>query len=503
MNAATGQTLASAQQEAANPEAVLRSLGDAASEIRSRLGESLASVERFDAPIEQATTSSLEALKAFSLGNQRRFEGRELEAVPFYEHAIQLDPNFAMAYARLSVIYSNIGNNTKSAHYAAEAYDRRDRVSARERFYITARQEAMTGQHLALEKTYELWKQTYPRDTTPRNNLSIVLSKRGEFERAIQEATEANRLDPSMPFPYGNLCFGYIMLNRVSEAKAIIERGLAVRPAYGELHACSYVVAYLEKDTVTMQRVISETEKAGILGPLPLMQIRATLASGKLREAVSQLSALERFSTQRGIQGAFADGISAVAGELLLVGATDASIQYAERSLELSSDGETMWAVPVVLFAAGRISKAATIQTAQSKRSFADPHYKSVWAPAATATAAMARGEYSTAVDALAAAEPFERVYPFVTLIRGEALLAAGRANEAAAAFRKAIDGRFALEPTVLGPVGHIWLARALAKSGDAAGARREYQDAFAILKDADPDLPILVEARKEYGELR
>jgi eukaryotic-like serine/threonine-protein kinase len=503
MNAATGQTLASAQEEAAAREAVLGSLGQAASEIRSRLGESLASVERFDAPIEQATTSALEALKAFSLGNQRRSEGRELEAIPFYERAVQLDPNFAMAYARLSVVHFNLGDHTKAAQYAVEAYARRDRVSERERFYITARQEAMTGQHHALEKTYEMWKQTYPRDTTPRNNLSIVLSRRGEFERAIQEAAEANRIDPSMPFPYGNLCFAYAMMNRVPEAKAIVERGLAVRPAYGELHACRYVVAYLENDTATMQRVVAETEKARILGPLPLMQVRATLAVGKVRDVVSLLRGFERAWTHLDVQGAYAHGLSGVAAELLLVGATDISLKYTERSLELADEGEPPTGVPVILFFAGQPEKASALQRVQSMRAGADAHYKSVWEPMANAAAAMTRRDYAKAVEVLAAAEPVERAYPYVTLLRGQALLGDGRAEEAAAAFRLVIERRFSIEPTVLGPVGHVWLARALAKSGNVAGARREYQDAFAIWKNADADLPLLVEARREYGGLK
>ena len=503
MNAATGQTLASAQQEAGSREAVLHSLGEAASEIRSRLGESLTSVERFDAPIEQATTSSLDALKAFSLGNQRRSEGRELDAIPFFEHAVQLDPNFAMAYARLSVVYFNVANYSKATEFAREAYDRRDRVSERERLYITARHQTMSGDHAALVKTYELWKQTYPRDTTPRNNLSIVLFKNGDFERTIQEATEANRLDPALPFPYGNLCFAYIALNRLAEAKAISERGVAVRPAYGEPYACLFVIAYLQKDPEAMRRVVEESDKAGSIGPLPLVQIQATLASGKLRVLPAEVQAFERLARQKGVLAAYAEGLSNLGGELRLAGATQMSVQFAERSLELSGEANAAWSVPIVLFAAGRAEKAAQIQALHAKRLASDKDYSTVWGPAATAASALTRGQHAKALEALAPVEAFERGHPFITLMRGQALLGAGRASAAAAAFKSAIEHRFVAEPTVLGPVAQIWLGRALAKSGDAAGARRAYQDAFAMWKDADPDVPILVEARKEYEALK
>ena len=502
-NAATGQTLASTQQEAASREGVLSSLGAAASAIRGRLGESLASVDRYDAPIEQATTSSLEALKAFSLGNQVRTEGREVDAIRFYERAVELDPNFAMAYARLSVIYFNIGDNTKATEYAVQAYERRDRVSERERFYITARHQTMTGADNDLISTYELWKQTYPRDTTPRNNLAIVYSKIGDFEHSVGEALEANRLDPSIPFPYGNLCSGYLALNRLAEAREIGKRGLAIRPAFGDLHRCLFTIAYLEKDAAGMQRQIDEALKVNNHGPVLFAQVRALFASGRLREVAPRMRDLEQFVVKMRVQAAAAEGLAELAVEATALGATELAMQFAERSLKLGGREEAEWTLPVVFFAANRPAEATAMQSAQAKRFASDEHYAEVWGPAASAAAAMLRGQPGKALELLTPSEKSERAHPFLTLVRGQALFGLGRTADAAATFRRIMDIRFVAEPTVLGPVSQVWLARALAKSGDSAGARRAYQDALATWKDADPDVPIVVAARKEYDALR
>ena len=283
INAATGETLASTRQEADSREGVLRALGTAASEIRTRLGESLASLQRFDAPIEQATTASLEALQAYSQGNERRAQGREREAIPFYERAVQLDPNFAMAYARMSVVRYNYGDFPRSAADAERAYQLRDRVSERERLYITSRNLTMTGDRQGLQKIYQLWQDTYPRDTTPRNNLASLLVQTGDFEGGVREALEANQLDSGMPFPYANLCHGYIALNRTAEARAIAERGIAVRPAYGELHGCLYRVAYLEGNREAMRRIEGESVKAGVSAAGAVRELRIA-RGGRRRE---------------------------------------------------------------------------------------------------------------------------------------------------------------------------------------------------------------------------
>ncbi|HEX6973228.1 MAG TPA: hypothetical protein VF147_02440, partial [Vicinamibacterales bacterium] len=502
LSAANGDTLTSTQKEAGSREAVLQSLGAAASDIRERLGESLASLQRFDAPIEQATTASLDALKAFTTGNERRAAGREQEALPFYQRAVELDPNFAMAYARLSVIHYNHVEFAKSFEYAKLAYDRRDRVSERERFYITARYQTMTGDTAALQQTYELWKETYPRDTAPRNNLSILYGERGDSERAIAEALEANRLDPSMPFAYANLCYGYRALNRLAEAKAIAARGLELRPAYGELHACKFVVAYIEGDSDTMARVVTDTSNMPAAVPVTDMRLRALLAKGKLSEMRRELQPLEQALRQRGSEAAFSELLAGYALDASLVGASTDALEWADRAMTLANEEDVAWPVVSVYYMNGRAPKAAALQAKLDVRFARDSSWTTRWGPTNTALAAIARRDYAAAVEAMRTPETLDRAMPGLPLIRGMALLGAGRPSDAATAFQRVIDNHYVAEPSVLNPVAHVWLARARAKAGDADGARRAYQDGLALFKDGDTDLPLVVEARQEYERL-
>ncbi|MGH9862633.1 MAG: protein kinase domain-containing protein, partial [Candidatus Acidiferrales bacterium] len=231
LNCATGDSLAREQVEASTKEEVLKALSKAAGSLRGKLGESLASVEKFDTPIEAATTSSLEALKAFSLGGAERAQGRELEAIPFFKRAIELDPNFAMAYARLGTIYGNIGEFELSRQNKSQAFERRDRVSEPERLYISAHYyNSVTGEIEKAREIYELWTRTYPRDTVPYTNLSVIYSDLGQYEKQLEAAQKAKELDPNSPFAYANLAGAYMALNRYAEAKAIQEEKLGRFP---------------------------------------------------------------------------------------------------------------------------------------------------------------------------------------------------------------------------------------------------------------------------------
>jgi tetratricopeptide (TPR) repeat protein/predicted Ser/Thr protein kinase len=503
VNGQNGDTLAATQQEAASREAVLQSLGRAAADIRERLGESLASMERFDAPIEQATTSSLDALKAFSQANLRRSEGREPEAIPSFERAIELDPNFALAYARLSVVHHNLGDFKPAAEYARRAYDLRDRVSERERFYIVARYQTAIGDYTSLVQTYEMWKQTYPRDTTPRNNLSIAYGYTGRYADALQEALAANRIDESNPFPYANACGLYIALNRLAEARAIAERGIAVRPAYGEPHRCLYTVAYLENDEAAMARIADAGLKAGAIGQMSSVRLAAMLARGHKRKALQEVDALDRLAQQSGRLATFADGLWRVRTMLTDMGAHDEAVRISERSLEITGDVDSDWGIPVTFYEAGLIERARTLQTAQAARHGTDQMYAGMMEPVAAAAAAVATQDYPAAVEALSRASAYEGGNPYLSLGRGRALLGAGRIDEAIQAFTRAIDNRYTTEPSTIYPVARIWMARAHVKAGNNDAARRAFDDALAFWKDADDDIPILVEARRERAPLK
>ncbi len=504
MNAQSGDTLASAQKEAPSRETVLQTLGTVSSDIRKRLGESLASMERFDAPPEQATTSSLEALKAFSEASRRRQEGREGAAAVLYERATRMDPNFAMAYARLAAIYGNMSDYPKAGAAAERAYQLRDRVSERERFYIDSHYQTARGLTDLRRKTYEAWKQTYPRDTPPRNNLSIVLFDAGEFEQALQEATEANRLDPSVPFPYANLCTVYTALNKLSEARAIAMKGIEVRPAFVALHACLYTVGVIEQDEATIQRAreYAKARNANAPSPVDALELQAAVTRGALREAhVLTEAAVHRFE-QAGRQGPLSEVLTGLSADLAVLGALGESRMLAQRVLQYSADDQP-WLLPAVLFTIGETRAATELFATMRKKFAADAIFVQVWIPVTEAVRALTAKDFAGALDALADTTGQQRRYPHLALLRGRALLGLGRATEAAAAFDRAYAGRLVSAPTALGVVAQVWLARAHAHAGDAASARRAYQDAFGMWKDADPDLPLLVQAKAEYAAIK
>ncbi len=506
INAQSGETLASAQQESESRETVLQKLGAVSSDIRGRLGESLASMQRFDAPPEQATTASLDALKAFSEATRVRSQGREPDAAVLYERAVQLDPNFAMAYARLAAIYGNLSDYPRSNAAAARAYELRDRVSERERFYIESHYHTALGQTQLRRKTYEAWIQTYPRDTPPRNNLSIVLFDAGEFERAVQEAAEANRLDPAQPFAYANLCSGYTALNRLAEARAITMQGLKVRPAYPALHACLYALGFLENDEASMRQAL-EMSRAGrgtISGRMQVVQAQATVAKGEFRQAAVLVDSLVRRFEQEGRRGPLSEVLAGLSSDLAEAGAVDQARARAQQAVKFAGADENVpWVVPATFFLTGDTRVASDLFTTLRKRFAGDDNFVEVWIPAIEAAQDLAARNYQGALDALGTREHLERRHVQLAFLRGQALLGLGRANEAIPAFERAMTGRFVNAPSIMGPVAQVWLARAQARAGDTAAARRTYQDVLASWKDADSDLPLLVEARAEYGALK
>ena len=502
INAATGETIASTQRDADTREGVLQALGAAASEMRGRLGESLASIQRFDAPIEQATTSSLEALKAYSMGNDRRAQGREGDAIPLFERAVELDPNFAMAHARLSVVHFNRLDFSRSMAAAERAFALRDRVSEHERLYITARYQSITGDTAGLQRTYEVWRQTYPRESAPRNNLSLLLAQRGEYEAALKEGLEANRLDPSLPFPYANLCSSYIAVNRLAESREIANKGLEGRPGYAPLVACLYTVAYLEKNDDEMRRIEEKAAGTPTAVDVTEMKMRVMVARGQVRQAAAALDRHEATARANGTVPNFAEIVSGFATDAATLHDTATAGRLADRALALTSAADGPWSVPVLYHLLGRSRDAAPVEAVQDKRFAGDRDYVERWRPVRLGAAALMRGDAAQAVDTLQTVQAIERYRPHIAILRGRALFAAGRFDEAATTFQRCIDFRFAAEPSPVGAVCTVWLARARAKLNDGAAARRHYQDALAAWKDADPDLPILVQAKKEYAAL-
>ncbi len=504
----TGDSLAREQVEAAGKETVLRALGKAASRLRRKLGESLSSIQRFDAPIEQATTSSLEALKAFSLGMAQRAKGNETESVTFFKRAIELDPNFAMAYGTLGTVYSNLGEPERAIEYYRKAFERRERASEREKFYITAHYySSVTGETDKVIETYELWKQTYPRDSIPWGNLSATYRSLGRFDKALQEAREAVRLAPEAAIVRFQLGVGYLRLNRFEEAKAIFEKAAAQRGASPFWHAGSlYSIAFVQGDTAAMQRHAEwAADKPGEAGMLRLRGSAAAFG-GKMHEfrELYRQSIQLKLRNNRDESAAFSTALRA------LIEADIGNLAEAREGAAAALDiARGMWVEVVAaqaLALAGDIEQAEALADDLAKRFPTHTLLQARGLPIVRSIIEIQRDNPAGAIKLLEPASPYELGGPgglTVIYVRGRAYLSAGAGPEAAAEFQKILDHRGVAPVLSFYPLAHLGLARAYALSGDTAKSRRFYQDFFALWKDADPEVPILEEAKSEYAKLK
>jgi DNA-binding winged helix-turn-helix (wHTH) protein/tetratricopeptide (TPR) repeat protein len=287
VNCVSGETLASTEAQANDKNHVFDALGKTVSEIRNKLGESLSTVKKFNTPLEQATTPSLEALQAYSLGRQASAGSDWAAAVPFLQRAIRLDPNFAMAYARLGTMYSNLGEGTLGAENTRKAYELRDRVSEEEKFYIESHYyQNVTGDLEKARQSYQLWTETYPRDWQPRPPFSTVYSGIGEYDKALAEAREALRLDPARGLSYSCLVSAYVYLNRLDEARSAVEEAQAKKLDSPNLHFLPYQLSFLQNDAAGMaQQVAWAAGKPGVEDVLLSFEADTAAYAGRLGKA--------------------------------------------------------------------------------------------------------------------------------------------------------------------------------------------------------------------------
>ena len=507
VNCQTGASLAREQIEAGSKEVVLGALGRAATRLREKLGESLSSIEKYDAPIEQATTSSLEALKAFSLGDAERAKGAEPNSIPFFQRAIELDPNFALAYARLGTVYGNIGATELSRQNRKNAFELRERVSEPEKLYITAHYYAsVTGETEKAQNTYELWRRTYPRDATPHINLAAIYNSLGQYETALEAAREAKNLDPNSPFVSANLVHGYMGLNRFEEAKAIGEEQIAQKRENLGTHISLYTIAFVQGDAAAMQRHADWAKGKGLGEALMLAtQANAAAFSGQLvrfRELNRQaLNLLQRQNLKEIAANLEAGQALTEAG----VGNYRRARQRVQAALAVSDGMFVKIGAAYALALSGDLDRAETLAKEVGQRFSTDTIINAVLLPMIGGLIELQRGHPGQAIELLQAVTPYELSDPgfAASFIRGQAYLRAGSGSEAAAEFQKILDHRGVGPTDLLYPLAHCGLARAHALEGDTAGARRAYQDFLALWKDADPDIPILQEAKAEYAKLR
>ncbi len=504
-NASTGDSLAQAQQQADGKDAVLSTLGSAATKLRQKLGESLASVQKFDKPLDQATTSSLEALKDFTLADALHNKLEDIQSVALYQQAIELDPNFALAHLRLGVVAGNTGQPSLSTKEVAKAFELRDRTSEYERLYITAYYYFNIGQ---VEKTIEAWelmKQTYPRDEVSRINVAVTYQEIGRHEKTVENCLEAIQLVPDTLNCYLVGAQSYRVLGRFDNADALLAQAQKRNSKGSLLYVALAASALWRGDSAAAARM-QDLAKGTPEGELRVLQQQAAYAA-----ALGQLSR-ERDLRAQALERAKSLGIPDVAAEQLMDEAsTDAQFGYSSRAseqidaaLDLSRDPFFVAQAADAAAAAGQDQKAESLLAEARRARPEDTFIQDEIAPRVEARSQMHHGQAAAAIQTLAAAQPYEDGIFFDNhLLRGEAYMAGGQADNAISEFRKVLAHRSASLFTVAYSLAQLDLARALVAQHDTANARTAYQDFFAFWKSADPDIPILKEAKTEYAKLQ
>jgi serine/threonine protein kinase/tetratricopeptide (TPR) repeat protein len=506
MNCQSGDTLAREQGQAQGKEQVLTALGTAVSNMRGKLGESLASIQKYDAPIDKVTTSSLEALKAYTLGNVEFDVGRLVESLPFYKRAVELDPNFGFAHGRLSVAYNNLGELALAKKSIARAFELRDRVSEREKLYITEHYyETMTGELDKEIETLQLYEHTYPRDEIPGINLSVAYNSIGDFVNGGEAARRSLQVEPTIN-AYSGLSYAYQAQNRYDETQKVIQDGLRQFPDAQDMHANSYVLDLISGKTADAAREIKWVKgKSGEFRFLEF-QARALAADGKIagsRETIRQAVDIEK-KQQLGEDVAADIGFEAM---------VDADVGFCDQARSeanaLAGPDATRagGALAAFVFATcGDAAKAEVLASDLAKKNPLETYAQKIDLPQIRARLALRTGNGSKAVEQLRPVEGYE--FGFVALgipsyLRGLALLSEKQGAPAAAEFQRLLDHRGAVAPSIYLSLAKLGLGRAYALQGDAAKARTAYQDFFAAWKDADSNLPILQQAKAEYAKLQ
>jgi eukaryotic-like serine/threonine-protein kinase len=507
----TGDTLAKEQADAASKEDVLKALSGAASRLRSTLGESLPSVQKFDVPIE-ATTSSLEALKDYSMGVTIGREKGDASSLPFLKRAIELDPNFPLAYSGIAVSYINLQQPTLALEYATKAYQLRDRVTEREKLRISATYFRATGEIEKEAQTYELWTANYPRDYVPHNNLGVNYVIMGQYDKALLESEQTLRLAPEDVIANTNMGESYLTLNRLSDAKATFNQALARNLDGGGLRQGIYFLDFLQGDSAQMrQQVDWASGKPGEEDVLLSAQSDTEAYYGLLNKA--------RDSSRRAVDAALrADSKETAAawqaeGALheAEVGNPDAAKRGVTAALALSAGRDIKVMAALALARAGDVGRARTFAQELEKSFPNDIVLKLYWLPTINAAIELSKGNFSAALVELEAAAPYELGQPppmqlgplYPPYLRGEAYLLSHNGAAAAAEFQKFLDHKGIVINFVTGALAHLQLGRAYAMAGDTAKAKVAYPDFFTLWKDADPDIPILKEAKAEYAKLQ
>lgn len=507
-NASSGDSLGRQQAQADRKEDVLGALHSTATKLRGQLGESLATVQKYDVSLSQATTSSLEALKALTLGDAKHNLSDDLGAVPNYERAVEIDPNFSMAYARLGTVYSNLGQTELSEKNRQKAFELRDRASEREKLYITSHYYADSGQFEKGITAYELYIQTYPRDSTPYNNIAIIYNALGQYDKGLLNAKRALELDPDMLMAYGRAADAYMGLNRVEEARATINSVFqhkgSTKTYYVGLANIDWAEGKEDDIEKELQAAAAEPD-----GAMTALAFRISMAStrGQIKQARDYMrqfgDMIDRFHLKG--RAELAAGFSVFEA---MVGNRAEAENEANDALR-QSQALRVLGTAVMTFSILREDQKTLALSNQIEREHPnDTIAINVWVPEARAIAALwpanaAKADPAKAIDLLNTAAVYAPDDAGIPYARALAYEKAGRYAEAQQDLEKVMTIRSHSGPNVVFPAAQLELGRVYQKEGDIAKSRIAYQNFLAVWKDADPNVPMLREAKAEYAKLQ
>ena len=505
VNCSTGESIASADAQASDKDHILTALRDASSELRKKLGESLASLQMFDAPVVQATTPSLPALKAYSLGMAKYAKGDQAGAVPLFQQAIEQDPDFAVAYANLGRAYQVLGQYQPSKDAISKAFALRDRTTERERFDIVAVYHQMVSfrTELAIQNC-ELWEQSYPREFTPHRILGAENAVLGKYERSLAEFRKAVELEPGQALPYAGLIGDYMALNRFDEARQVYQQAQGRGVDAGEVQRVRYLLAFLENDTREMSLLADSLsmepgyeyralwEQSAVAAYHGRLETARELARESVAKVLDQHDArtAARVESDHAIREALLDNLTESRRHIAAAKTLGGDPGFYALAVALSDDQ----------------AEATKLVDAFASTVPPEGYVDKVTVPEFRAAIELKRGNAAHALELLEPAANVESGWFDVyqpAYLRGEAYLQAHRGQEAVAEFQKIIDHRSIVASGVIGALAHLGLARAYVLQQDNAKARSAYNDFLTVWKDADSDIPILKQAKAEYAKLK
>ena len=515
----SGDLLDEEQAQAARKEDVLNSLSQIASRLRARIGESISTIKSHDIPLAEATTPSLEALKAYSVGWQVSFSTGSAASVPFLQRAIGTDPNFASAYAALGRMYGDIGESALSAQNTSRAYQLRNRTTDQEKFFITANYDLQaTGNLEKAQQTCELWKQAYPRAWLPHGLLSGgIYPALGKYEKSAEEAKLALAIDPDFSIGYANLAVSYMALERMADAESTLQRASERNLEIPDFPVLRYAIAFLKGDKAGLDRVMAEAqEKPGVDDWMANSAGYVSAYSGHLQEARKMSRRAEELARKAERRDTEARYEADAAVREALFGNVSSARQRAGNALELSKSRDVEYGAAFALALSGDSSRSQALTEALVRSFPDDTRVQFTYAPLLRALLALNHRQPSKAVELLQTAIPYEFGIPteggsefllgagnlYPAYVRGLAYLAAHQGSEAAAEFQKILDHRGIVASDPIGALAHLQLARAYELSSDKTKAKSAYQDFLTLWKGADLDLPILKQAKTEYAKL-